>query len=99
MVTSSANGSESACEGRCVCSKKGHFARDCWYQSDKGGGNGKKGEKSEKVKERATNPKMEAPRREDLATIATRLDTLLVIVQRRKSQTFQIKVVDAICTP
>ena len=84
MVRSSANGSEPACEGRCVCSKKGHFARDCWYQTDKGGGKGKKGEKGEKVKGRTANPKMETPRREDLATTATRLDTLLAIVQRRK---------------
>ena len=28
-----------------VCSKRGHFAKDCWYQSNKGGGKGKKGKK------------------------------------------------------
>ena len=26
-----------------VCSKKGHFAKDCWYQTNKGDGRGKKG--------------------------------------------------------
>ena len=34
-----------------VCSKKGHFARDNWYQTGKGVGNGKKGEKGKKLRE------------------------------------------------
>ena len=28
-----------------VCGKKGHFAKDCWYQTNKGNGQGKKGKK------------------------------------------------------
>ena len=46
--------------------------------------------RAKKSREGQTNPKMETPRRKDLATIATRLDTLLVIVQRRKSQTIRM---------
>ena len=30
-----------------VCSKKGHIAKDCWYQTNKGGGKGKKGKKGQ----------------------------------------------------
>ena len=30
-----------------VCGKKGHFARDCWHQSGRGSGKGKKGKKGQ----------------------------------------------------
>ena len=40
-----------------VRGKKGHFARDCWYQANKGSGKGKKGKKGKKGQGTGTNPK------------------------------------------
>ena len=49
MVRSSASGSVLAKDTLCnVCWKKGHFARDCWYQTSRGGGKGKKGKKGKR---------------------------------------------------
>ena len=50
-----------------VCAKKGHFAKDCWYQTNKRSGKGKKG-KTDQGK--GTNPRMVTPRRKVLATTA-----------------------------
>ena len=41
-----------------VCGKKGHFARDCWHQSNnEGNGKGKKGKKGKKGQGKGTKPK------------------------------------------
>ena len=58
----------------------------------------RKARRAREVKQRAPHPKMETPRRKDLATIATRLDALPVIVERRKRQTIRIPVVDSMYT-
>ena len=58
----------------------------------------RKARRAREVKQRAPHPKMETPKRKDPVTIATRLDTLLVLVQRRKSQSIRIPVVDSIYT-
>ena len=58
----------------------------------------RKARRAREVKQRAPHPKMETPKRKDLVTIATRLDTLLVLVQRRKSQSIRVPVVDLIYT-
>ena len=46
-----------------VCGKKGHFAKDCWYQTNKRSGKGKKGKKGKKGQGKAQNPRMVTPRR------------------------------------
>ena len=40
-----------------VCSKEGHFAKDCWNQTNKGSGKGKKGKQSKKSQGKGTKPK------------------------------------------
>ena len=58
-----------------VCSKKGHFSKDCWYQTNKGGGKGK-----DRSRKGHQNPEMATPRIEALVKAVIRLDTLLVNV-------------------
>ena len=74
-----------------VCSKKGHFAKDCWYQTNKGSEKGKKGKKGTK------KPRVVTLGRKVLATIAMRLVILRKGVRRRKSQTMQVPEVEVMC--
>ena len=40
-----------------VCSEKGHFAKDCWYQTDKGSGKGKTSKKGKTGQGKGTKTK------------------------------------------
>ena len=40
-----------------MCWKRGHFARDCWYQAGRGGGKGKKGKKGKRGEAKGTTSK------------------------------------------
>ena len=66
-----------------VCGRRGHFARDCWHQSGRGSG---KGKKARKAKSKAQNPRMGTPSRKVLAVTVARSVTLHVNVRGRKKQ-------------
>ena len=56
---SDANASEHTREGCCLsrAREEGHFAKDCWYQTNKASGKGKKGKKGKKGQGKGTKPK------------------------------------------